>query len=117
MTLALLRLITNPQIFEQPEAIQRAWQHVEERLSRPLAWISQPTERHREVLGSLLSLRGVRANLAPDADLAALAIEHGLILCTTDGDFARFEGSSAGRTRCAHGRDGQTLSSLSRRLS
>ena len=67
MTLAFLRLITNPRIFEQPEAIQRAWQHVEEWLSRPLAWISQPTERHREVLGSLL------------------------ILCTTDG-FVRFEG-------------------------
>jgi predicted nucleic acid-binding protein len=31
-----------------------------------------------------------RANLVPDAHLAALAIEHGLILCSTDGDFARF---------------------------
>jgi hypothetical protein len=39
MTLAFLRLITNPRIFEQPEAIQRAWQHVEEWLNRPLAWI------------------------------------------------------------------------------
>ena len=35
---------------------------------------------------------GVRANLVHDADLAALAIEHGLILCSTDGDFARFPG-------------------------
>jgi uncharacterized protein len=91
-TLAFLRLVTNPRIFEQPEPIQRAWQQVEEWLSRPVAWIPQPTERHREVIGSLLSLRGVRANLVPDAHLAALAIEHGLILCTTDGDFARFEG-------------------------
>ena len=33
-----------------------------------------------------------RANLVPDAHLAALAIEHGLRLCTTDGDFARFPG-------------------------
>jgi predicted nucleic acid-binding protein len=32
----------------------------------------------------------IRANLVHDADLAALAIEHGLILCSTDGDFARF---------------------------
>ena len=30
--------------------------------------------------------------LVPDAHLAALAIEHGLILCSTDGDFARFPG-------------------------
>lgn len=33
-----------------------------------------------------------RANLVPDAHLAALAIEHGLVLCSTDGDFARFDG-------------------------
>jgi predicted nucleic acid-binding protein len=31
-------------------------------------------------------------NLVPDAHLAALAIEHGLTLCSTDGDFARFPG-------------------------
>jgi hypothetical protein len=34
----------------------------------------------------------VRANLVPDAHLAALAIEHGLLLASTDGDFARFPG-------------------------
>jgi predicted nucleic acid-binding protein len=32
----------------------------------------------------------VHGNLVPDAHLAALAIEHGLTLCSTDGDFARF---------------------------
>lgn len=30
--------------------------------------------------------------MVPDAHLAALAIEHGLTLCSTDGDFARFAG-------------------------
>jgi hypothetical protein len=35
---------------------------------------------------------GQNANLIPDAHLAALAIEHGLRLCSTDGDFARFQG-------------------------
>jgi uncharacterized protein len=35
---------------------------------------------------------GGRANRVPDAHLAALAIDHGLILCSTDGDFARFPG-------------------------
>ena len=38
----------------------------------------------------LLSQPGVRGNLVSDAHLAALAIEHGLTLCSTDGDFARF---------------------------
>lgn len=34
----------------------------------------------------------VRGNLVPDAMLAALAIEHGLTLCSADTDFARFDG-------------------------
>ena len=53
---------------------------------------STTDERAPELLGRLLDLPGVRAGLVHDADLAALAIEHGLILCSTDGDFARFPG-------------------------
>jgi predicted nucleic acid-binding protein len=34
----------------------------------------------------------VHDELVPDAHLAALAIEHGLTVCSTDGDFARFPG-------------------------
>jgi predicted nucleic acid-binding protein len=41
-------------------------------------------------LGTLLTSAGVQANLVPDAHLATLAIEHGLLLCSTDGDFGRF---------------------------
>ncbi len=41
-------------------------------------------------LGALLVAAGLQANLVPDAHLAALAIEHGLLLCSADGDFARF---------------------------
>jgi predicted nucleic acid-binding protein len=41
-------------------------------------------------LDTLLALPGVHGNLVPDAHLAALALEHGLTLCSTDGDFARF---------------------------
>jgi predicted nucleic acid-binding protein len=55
-------------------------------------WTPEPTERHGAVLGNLLALPGVYGNLVPDAHLAALAIEHGLTLCSTDGDFARFPG-------------------------
>ncbi|MFW5894031.1 MAG: hypothetical protein ACOCUY_02745 [Verrucomicrobiota bacterium] len=38
----------------------------------------------------MLSVSGISANLVPDAHLAALAVEHGLTLCSADGDFARF---------------------------
>jgi predicted nucleic acid-binding protein len=65
---------------------------VEEWLDCPRVWIPQPTERHREVLGSLLEKQAGKANLVPDSHLASLAIEHGLTLCSLDGDFARFRG-------------------------
>jgi len=90
--LAYLRLVTNPRIFPRPESMGSAWKQVEEWLDCPPVWIPEPTDRHRQVLGALLALHGGRANLVPDAHLAALAIEHGLALCSTDGDFARFSG-------------------------
>jgi hypothetical protein len=57
-------------------------------------WCPNPTARHREVLTPLLVQAVTRSTLVPDAYLAALAIEHGLTLCSTDGDFARFENLS-----------------------
>jgi uncharacterized protein len=90
--LAFLRLVTHPRIFERPEPMARAWCQVETWLDSPVAWIPQPTERHREVVGRLLVSDAVRASLVPDAHLAALAIEHGLVLCSGDSDFAHFPG-------------------------
>src|SRR4030095_7681098 len=85
--LGFLRIVTNPRIFERPESMARAWRQVQAWLEPEGVWIPQPTERHPDVLGALLNTAGVQANLVPDAHLAALATEHGLLLCTTDGDF------------------------------
>jgi toxin-antitoxin system PIN domain toxin len=90
--LAFLRLVTNPRVFERPEPVEEAWRQVEAWLGSAVAWIPQPTARHREVLGGLLADHRAHANLVPDAHLAALAIEHGLVLCSADADFARFSG-------------------------
>lgn len=90
--LAFLRLVTNRRVFEKPEPIAGAWRQVLAWLEAERAWIPQPTERHPEVLAPLLAGPGVQANLVQDAHLAALAVEHGLILCSTDGDFGRFPG-------------------------
>ncbi len=90
--LAFVRLVTNPRVFEQPESIRAAWQQVEEWLDCDAAWIPAPTERHREILGALLAEAVPPANLVPDAHLAALALEHGLTLASSDRDFARFPG-------------------------
>jgi uncharacterized protein len=88
--LAFLRLVTNSRIFEHPESIEDAWRQVQAWLACESVWTPEPTERHAEVLGEILKLPGVHGNLVPDAHLAALAMEHGLTLCSTDGDFARF---------------------------
>jgi len=90
--LAFLRLVTNPRVFEHPEPMSDAWQQVRAWLGCESAWLPQPTERHAELFGTFLALPGVHGNLVPDAHIAALAVEHGLTLCSTDGDFARFQG-------------------------
>jgi predicted nucleic acid-binding protein len=69
-----------------------AWTQVDAWLGSGPAWVPAPTQRHTEILARLLAAPGVHGNLVPDAHLAALAIEHGLELNSTDGDFARFAG-------------------------
>ena len=88
--LAFLRIVTNPRVFSRPRTIAQAWHQMTAWLNLDRVWVPSPGERHREVLESLLQAGGVHGNLVPDAHLAALAIEHGLILCSTDRDFARF---------------------------
>ena len=90
--LAFVRLASNPRIFERPATVSRAWQQVLEWLAADRTWIPQATDAHPKVLTELLGEIGGRANLIPDAHLAALAIEHGLAVCSSDGDFARFSG-------------------------
>jgi hypothetical protein len=70
--------------------VNEAWRLVEEWLSVPVAWIPPATDSHGEVLGELLAKYQLTGNLIPDAHLAAIAIEHGLEVCSADTDFARF---------------------------
>jgi hypothetical protein len=90
--LAFVRLVSNPRVFARPLTAAQAWAQIESWLSIPVVWIPQPTERHKHVLARLFAREVFRTNLAPDAHLAALAMEHGLTLCSVDGDFARFAG-------------------------
>lgn len=87
--LGFLRIVTNPRIFPRPMAMTAAWRRIGGWLDLASVWTPEPTERHREILDALL--RGAGASkLVADAHLAAIAISHGLTLCSTDGDFARF---------------------------
>jgi len=88
--LAFLRLTTNPRVFERPLALDAACELVRGWLARPQVWIPVPTDRHADILESILPDVPGGANLLPDAHLAALALEYGLALCSKDGEFARF---------------------------
>lgn len=88
--LAFIRLTTNPRVFSSPLSIDSAWQQVNDWFACDASWTPTPTTNHAEILGKMLSVSGISANLVPDAHLAALAVEHGLTLCSADGDFARF---------------------------
>lgn len=88
--LTFVRLVSNARVFERPMPVADAWRQVEEWLDRPAVWSPAPTEHHREVISRLMPAVGNRPNLVPDAHLAALAIEHGVTLCSADADFARF---------------------------
>jgi len=82
---ASARVLSRPMPFRDAMAVVRAW------LELPVTWVPQPTERHAPTLAALLAGES-KSDLVPDAHLAAIAIEHGLTLCSTDRDFARFEG-------------------------
>ncbi len=88
--LAFARLVSNPRVFENPLPVADAWRQVNEWRSSPVVFSPEPTARHGDVLSALVPEAVHRSNLLPDAHLAALAIEYGLTLCSTDGDFARF---------------------------
>lgn len=88
--LAFVRLVSNPRVFTEPESVTDAWAQAETWLDAEAAWAPVPTARHREVLRGLVREGGLAANDVPDAHLAALAVEHGLRLATTDHGFARF---------------------------
>ena len=89
---AFLRIATNPRVFERALSMAEAERHVSSWLAQPSAGILEPGERHLEILRQLTRDGQASGPLVMDAALAAIAIEHGATLCTTDRDFARFPG-------------------------
>lgn len=89
--LAFLRIVTNPRIMERPASMHQARTQVGLWLGCPVVWSPAPGESHAEILDRLLAAPGIHGNLVMDAHIAALAIEHGLEVCSTDSDFARFD--------------------------
>lgn len=89
---AFVRISTNPRVFERPLSTAEADEAVSSWLARSNVVVLAPGERHWEILRRLLREGQSVGPLVTDAALAALAIEHGATLHTTDRDFSRFPG-------------------------
>lgn len=87
---AFLRIVTHPRVTTNPLSAEDAWSHVQAWLDADPVWIPPATERTAAVLARITADVRVTGNLVPDAQLAALAIEHGLTVFSADTDFARF---------------------------
>jgi hypothetical protein len=89
--LGFLRIVTNGRIMPTPLIPEVAIDSVNDWLLQPPSLTIAPSHQHWSIFKELLMPLGVAANLTSDAHLAALAIEHGARLYSTDNDFSRFQ--------------------------
>jgi toxin-antitoxin system PIN domain toxin len=87
---AFVRIGTHPRALHDPMSPGEAWSVVDAWLDAPAAWVPVPGRAHRELFGQLVRDLDLHGNLVSDAALAALCIEHGLVMISADSDFARF---------------------------
>ena len=90
--LAFLRISTNPRAMAVPLSMDEALSIASMWLKQPPVVLLEAGERHLEIFARLCTEGQVRGPLVTDAHLAALAVERGAVLCTTDRDFMRFPG-------------------------
>ena len=90
--LAFVRIMTSAQVFRRPLTPAEVVAIVDEWLEQPVVSVLEPGDRHWSILRRLLVDQQAAGPLSTDAFLAALAIEHGATLHTTDRDFSRFPG-------------------------
>jgi uncharacterized protein len=91
-SLSFARIASNPRVFQAPLSVGRAWKQVEFWLAQKNVFVPEPGERHADILGKWMGHIVKTAKAVPDAHLAALAVEHGLLLCSADRDFAKYPG-------------------------
>ncbi len=89
---AFLRVSTNARLTRRPVAVTAAFEIVRDLIAQPNVTIVDPGSRHVEVLRAVALDSRISGPPMADAVLAALAMEHGATLASTDRGFARFKG-------------------------
>jgi len=87
---AFLRISTHERASARPLTPEQAARFVADWLEPEVAWIPREGPGHARILTDLITRYKLAGNIVSDAHLAALAIEHGLEVCSNDADFARF---------------------------
>jgi len=90
--IAFLRISTNLRATDRPLVPSEAAGFVRDWLAAEVVWNPGPGPRHGEIVLDLVESGSLSGNLVTDAHLAAIAIEHGLVLASNDSDFSRFGG-------------------------
>lgn len=92
VVLAFLRITTHPKVMRTPLTPEVAMAYLDEWFGLPCVGYVVPGERHWAIMKNLIAGSGTAGNLTTDVHLAALAIEHGYAVASTDNDFRRFTG-------------------------
>ena len=87
-----VRIGTNPRVFQSPMTAAAATGHVRSWLVQPVIQVLEAPADHADHVLRLLETLGTAGNLVTDAQIAALALDHGAAVHTADTDFMRFRG-------------------------
>ena len=87
-----VRIVTNPRIFAPPSTLDESFAFISSLVERPTARIIGPGHDHLDMFERLFRASGATGKLVADAQRAAIAIEHGCTMVSTDSDFSRFPG-------------------------
>jgi len=89
---AFLRIVTNPRLSGKRFTPAEVIDVVDQWVDQPNVRLLGPGDQHWSFLRQTIIEGQARGPLITDAQLAALTIEYGGVLYTTDRDFARFPG-------------------------
>ena len=91
-----LRVVTHPRVFDPPTDLEAALEDVESLLDSPSLHMLGEGPQHRSLMRRMLLEGNAIGNLAHDAHIAAILLEHGVTeIFTADRDLNRFPGIKA----------------------